>query len=320
MNDLLITKNELKNLHKNDKKTPVFGVKFLIIEIIKWLLVAGLLFALIYTILVSPALIVRIKYNINKDATKISYDNVFSPAFDVSGDNVKNNLLDINIENSYLQIPKLNINVPIIWNINSNDIISQLKNGVVHYNETATPDQAGNVFIVGHSSDYLWSKGNYKQIFALLDKLSNGDYIYIKYNDIIYSYRVSDLKVVSPSQVEVLNSANESKLSLMTCVPVGTSLNRLIVTAMPVSLDAKKLLDPLKLTYQNNTKTSDEPENNIQNSPNSSDSGNTKKQVSKIFYASNYSPVIVSSIEYREKIFPNPIIPKKILLSLPKTN
>jgi len=131
---------------------------------------------------------------------------------------------------STLIIPRISVNAPVIWDVEESNILDQLKSGVVHYKGTALPGESGNVFIVGHSSNYFWVKSDYNNIFSLLDKLSVGDRIEIKKDGKSYFYDVFGKKEVSPQDVEVLKSPNQI-LTLMTCWPVGTSLNRLIVQA-----------------------------------------------------------------------------------------
>ena len=133
-----------------------------------------------------------------------------------------------------LYIPKIAIDVPVSWNVSDANTLPALENGVAHYLGTALPGQPGNVFISGHSSFYWWNKGSFKEIFALLDKMQIGDNIYISYHGALYTYRVIDKKTVKPSDMSVLNQTNTKTLSLMTCVPVGTNLNRLIVTAQQI--------------------------------------------------------------------------------------
>lgn len=131
---------------------------------------------------------------------------------------------------SVLKIPKIAVEAPIIWDVEESNILDQLKSGVVHYLGTARPGERGNIFIVGHSSNYFWVKSDYNNIFSLLDKLSVGDRIEIKKDGRSYFYDVFGKKEISPQDVEVLKSPNQI-LTLMTCWPVGTSLNRLIVQA-----------------------------------------------------------------------------------------
>lgn len=130
-----------------------------------------------------------------------------------------------------LEIPKINVDAPITWNVDEAGLKQKLLEGVVHSKGTGLPGEPGNVFITGHSSYYSWVSSPYKDIFALLDKLSVGDKIFIKYQSAALGYTVSNIQVVSPSNVSVMDSTDGRVLSLMTCVPVGTNINRLIVTA-----------------------------------------------------------------------------------------
>lgn len=142
--------------------------------------------------------------------------------------------LKSNIKNNYLIIPSIGVSAPVIWDSPINNIINDLKNGLAHYAGTAKPGENGNVFITGHSSNYWWDTGQFKQIFALLDKIKLEDRIYINYNNQPYVYLVESIKVVKPSQIEVLNPSDHSIVTLMTCTPVGTTVNRLIVQAKQI--------------------------------------------------------------------------------------
>lgn len=143
------------------------------------------------------------------------------------------------ISDNEMIINKLGIRTPIVWDVPTDDatLMDNLKHGVVHYNGTSKPgelaqDGKGNIFIAGHSSYYWWDDGNYKTVFANLDGLTNGDEIVIKYKDYYFLYKVIDKKVVNPSDVGVLaQNTDKPVLTLMTCVPVGTDAQRLIVTS-----------------------------------------------------------------------------------------
>src|SRR5687767_11297538 len=69
-----------------------------------------------------------------------------------------------------LFIPSLGIDVPLVYIEEKNEAAFQaaLRDGVVHYPGTAMPGQPGNAYYFGHSSDYSWSKGEYKNVFATL--------------------------------------------------------------------------------------------------------------------------------------------------------
>ncbi len=138
-------------------------------------------------------------------------------------------------------IPKLGKNVPIVeipdseiqsedWTDLNEDVLEALKDGVVRYPGTAIPGQIGNTFITGHSSYYFWDEGDYKEVFALLPQLEIGDEVTLYYNQQKFTYRISEKREVSPSDVDVLDQPNDKKqLTLMTCTPVGTNLRRLIL-------------------------------------------------------------------------------------------
>jgi len=103
---------------------------------------------------------------------------------------------------------------------------------VVHVKGTAHPGEIGTAFLIGHSSGYWWQQGKFNQVFALLDKLKVGDQILLNRDGTTFVYQMTSSEVVSPDRIDELNQSTDKRLlSLMTCTPVGTSLNRLIVHA-----------------------------------------------------------------------------------------
>jgi LPXTG-site transpeptidase (sortase) family protein len=139
-------------------------------------------------------------------------------------------------------IPKISITAPIIWNVANvpEKTTATLENGVIHLAGTALPGQIGNIFITGHSSNYIWAKGNYKTVFALLPDLVIGDQVYIKYAGTIYIYKINNKSTVKPDNLSVLKQGNDSTLSLVTCWPIGTSLYRMVLTANQIYPDPSK--------------------------------------------------------------------------------
>ena len=139
-------------------------------------------------------------------------------------------------------IPKIGKNIPLVdvdhdadasYSEMHNIFMEELKKGVVRYPGTARPGEVGNAFIFGHSSNYPWVKSEYNDVFALLDNLENGDEIIVFYDQKKYVYHVTDRATVKPGDTKVLSSRDTTKkeLSLMTCWPVGTALERLIIFA-----------------------------------------------------------------------------------------
>ncbi len=136
-------------------------------------------------------------------------------------------------------IPKIGKNIPLV-NVehhdagNSNEwhkiFMKELENGVVKYPGSADPGNIGNSFIFWHSSNYPWAKWDYNDVFALLNKLENGDEIIVYFQQKKYVYVVKDKLVVKPGSVSSLGwDETHKQLTLMTCWPLGTTLNRLLV-------------------------------------------------------------------------------------------
>ncbi|MBX4188310.1 MAG: sortase [Candidatus Doudnabacteria bacterium] len=135
-----------------------------------------------------------------------------------------------------LSIPKLNLQVPIIWTEDSAQFDQDLTRGVVHYPGTALPGETGTVYISGHSSDYFWKSHPYKQVFAKINALDVGDDIFVDvygldgkiYN---YKYRVVAETIYSPDDQRQFIDNSGAKLNLSTCWPIGTQKDRYVVTA-----------------------------------------------------------------------------------------
>lgn len=140
-----------------------------------------------------------------------------------------------------LMIPKLNVDVPVHFGI-SNDtdtINAAMEEGVAQFSipgASAMPGQIGNLVITGHSAGDIYSNNQYKFIFSGLERLSNGDLIYIDYGGTRYTYSVTKQEVVEPDNVAALVYATDKPvLTLITCTPLGTSRYRLLVTAEQIS-------------------------------------------------------------------------------------
>lgn len=153
--------------------------------------------------------------------------------------------LEVTPPGTRIIIPRINSNVPVVnvsedklakkdWSGLEQQIQDALRGGVVHYPGTPWPNQSGNVVVTGHSSYFPWDPGRFKDVFALLHQLDIGDEIIVFYAQQKYTYKVTQIDIVLPSEVEVLGDTGDDRLTLITCTPIGTNLKRLIVTAKPV--------------------------------------------------------------------------------------
>jgi len=137
-------------------------------------------------------------------------------------------------------IPKIAKNIPLldiknqkVDNIDQlNDIfMEELENGVIRYPGSAKPGQDGKSFVFGHSSNFPWMKWDYNDVFALLDNVEFNDEIIVYYGQKKHTYKVNKKQVITPGDVSVLKGTDDlSEITLMTCWPIGTTLNRLVVT------------------------------------------------------------------------------------------
>lgn len=144
-----------------------------------------------------------------------------------------------NYGNNMIIIPKINVEIPVIYTLNTIDpyqVENSLEDGVVHYATTPYPGQLGNGVIFGHSSNNILNPGKYKFAFVLLHDLVPGDTFMLTYNNTLYVYQVYKTSIVEPNDVSVLNTHEKpATFSLITCDPPGTSLHRLVVVGEQIS-------------------------------------------------------------------------------------
>ena len=137
----------------------------------------------------------------------------------------------------YIEIPKINVASQIIPNVdpfNETEYRKSLENGIAHAKNTSLPEEKGTTFLFAHSSDTPWRITRYNIAFFRLPELKRGDSINIFRNGKTYKYKVSDKKTVWPNEVNYLLNTQKDQLILQTCVPIGTSLKRLLVFADPI--------------------------------------------------------------------------------------
>lgn len=212
-----------------------------LVESAKFLGIFAFFLALSGVIIMWPVIYAKLSYFASPNSTV----NTILPSTSVENTVLKStNASKVATSESKIVIPKINVEAPIVFmeSTKNPDILESLKDGVAHLAGTAMPGRIGNMFITGHSSYYWWSDGKYNQVFALLPQLKANDLVYIYYKGGEYIYKIKDSIVVKPTQIEVMDQTLTPTMSLMTCVPIGTNLKRLIVRAdlvstPPVSLD-----------------------------------------------------------------------------------
>ena len=148
--------------------------------------------------------------------------------------------IDITPYENRIIIPKIAKNIPLIDIKNQkvdwpkqleNIFMKELEDWVIRYPGSTKPGRPWNTFVFWHSSNFPWIKWDYNDVFALLDNVSYDDEVIMYYNQKKYVYKIKEKRVIKPGDVSVLKrNQNKDELTLMTCWPVWTTLNRLIVT------------------------------------------------------------------------------------------
>jgi sortase A len=134
-----------------------------------------------------------------------------------------------------ITIPKLRIDSATVA-IGGED----LNKSLIQYPGTALPGRRGNAVIFGHSIlPIFYNPKNYIAMFSLLPSLKKGDFIYVNYDGVSYTFKVEVMFEVLPTDIQVLDQdSSDSFLTLVTCVPPGDpgDPKRLVVRARVVPL------------------------------------------------------------------------------------
>lgn len=136
-------------------------------------------------------------------------------------------------------IEKINANAKVVANVNAGnerEYVAALQHGVAQALGSTLPGQSGNLYLFSHSTDAPWNIIRYNAIFYLLKELEVGDRVIIFYSNRRYDYIVFDKIIAKPEDVSYLTNKYDTPiLTLQTCDPPGTLLNRLVVRAKLVN-------------------------------------------------------------------------------------
>jgi len=139
-------------------------------------------------------------------------------------------------------IEKIGVNAPIVANVSTVDekqYKEALKSGIAHAISSDYPTTSpSNVYLFAHASLNFWALGKYSAVFNLLRKLNYKDKIHIFYEQRDYVYEVVNKEIVKGWNTNPIKRAViEPILTLQTCDPPGTTINRFVVTAKLISLN-----------------------------------------------------------------------------------
>ena len=162
----------------------------------------------------------------------------------------------------YIQIPKISVDLP-IYHGTSEEV---LEKGVGHIQNTSVP--------IGGNSTHSVLTGHTglpnAELFTRLDELVVGDIFYIHVLNDILTYKVYEIKVVLPDNIDELRiTSGEDLVTLVTCTPYGVNSHRLLVKAKRVEYE--------DYTENNNSGNTIETSNNS-NTINNVETKKTNKQ------------------------------------------
>ena len=120
-------------------------------------------------------------------------------------------------------IPALNLDLPVVEARVVNGFWEPSQSSASHGVGAANPGEPGNVVIFAHARDDL---------FGPLRNLKKDIIIYVLTKDRWYSYSTEDIKLVDPSDIQVIAPTPAETLTLYTCSGF-LDTKRLIVTARP---------------------------------------------------------------------------------------
>lgn len=121
-----------------------------------------------------------------------------------------------------LVIAKIGVDMPLV---EGNEYA--LERGAWHLPRTANPDQVGNMIISGHRYKY---RPPSSKTFYLLDKMAIGDTFTIYWNGGEYHYRIDKREIRAGNDFEMLRDTFDRRVTLITCDPLFSTKNRLIVS------------------------------------------------------------------------------------------
>lgn len=117
-----------------------------------------------------------------------------------------------------IQIPLIDVDAPVV----QGDGWEQLKKGVGQQVGSANPGQTGNMVMSAHNDVF-------GEIFRNLDQLQRGDQIIVYTPRQAYTYVITNVKIVEPTDVEVMGPTLDSTVTLISCYPYLVDNKRIIV-------------------------------------------------------------------------------------------
>ena len=129
--------------------------------------------------------------------------------------------------NLRLVIPSLDQDVLVQNNVDTESLRSGL--GLYEYSQLPAPDTNANVSIAGHrdieGADFYY-----------IDRLTDGDLMYLVYQEKVYIYQYESTQIIQSDDWNPIACKDYPCLTLTSCDPIGTFINRIVVTGRLVDV------------------------------------------------------------------------------------
>jgi sortase A len=119
-----------------------------------------------------------------------------------------------------LRVPAIGLSTVVVQGTGA----GELRAGPGHYPDTQLPGQRGTVAIAGHRTTY-------GAPFRHVDELGRGDRISLDMPYGRFAYRVERIRIVAPTDVDVVGRVAYDRLVLTACHPLYSASERIVVFA-----------------------------------------------------------------------------------------
>ena len=141
-----------------------------------------------------------------------------------------------------ISIPSIGLSHIVKTNVDpryKDEYLPVLDDYVAHGKFTKLPSpNDGRVYLYAHSKLAPFGNTPKAGYFSHINKLENGDEIFLDYEGQKYTYKVNESKIVEPSFTEVYTGVSDkAEVVLQACYPPGTTDKRILVFAELESID-----------------------------------------------------------------------------------
>ena len=140
----------------------------------------------------------------------------------ITDDNKLQNYPEYGTQYATLEIPRLNLNVPVYFG----DTLEILKKGVGHSSGSYFPGEGGSIIYMGHNS---------QNMFRRFSELQIGDTIKVTTTYGEFNYRIYDMQLINETETDKLPIQDEKEILMVyTCYPfnnIGYATQRYVIYA-----------------------------------------------------------------------------------------